>query len=250
MSERPLSIAQKEAVNSLSSISVSNTSSSTEISSFATSVTSITSTLASWLLIGHEVQQQQSLEVETDTVSIAVAIADSNKTSSEYLSKIAVANGTNSISVSSSFSSSNGSNSAPLLISVTSISGALFSDSTSISSNATSVDSAYLPDAKVISDVISIQVTNSLNPNNVILPSFMASVAVSNFGDFVPPVLRHNCTIGVMEHQYLLCPESFVLINLTCSGLAAAIVHRRCPVPQRVCNLLSLTDLTVANDNY
>lgn len=125
--------------------------------------------------------------------------------------------------------------------------------------NRTAPEMGSLPSPKLVSDVLSIKVSvsdgsGSESPSATpVLPSFVASVSVTDsdmIATFVAPVLRHNCTMGVRQTRTLLCPESLVLLNLTCSGLAAATVRHRCPVPQRVCNVLDLKDMKVASDSY
>lgn len=62
--------------------------------------------------------------------------------------------------------------------------------------------------------------------------------------------LEHECLLDRQETVLYACTLSNVLLNLTCSGLAAASVLRSCPVPQRVCSVLSLTSVSIAISNY
>lgn len=100
------------------------------------------------------------------------------------------------------------------------------------------------------SDVLRIQVSSNDGTSSSSAPSFVATLNVEDEDGFVVPILQHNCTVGERSVRSLLCPESLVLMNITCSGLAAASVHRRCPVPKRVCNILNLNDLSVVSNNY
>ena len=92
--------------------------------------------------------------------------------------------------------------------------------------------------------------TNGSQPS---LPAFVANFSVAddnNNGSFAAAVFTHNCTVGVEETVLFACSDAEVLLNLTCSGEAAAIVKRQCPVSKRVCNVVDMRDLSVANTDY
>lgn len=158
---------------------------------------------------------------------------------------IYVGNSTSSISIAMDGLGSGGS----VLMSILSFGRVLFAADTS---NKTLANSSYLPAPKLVSDVLSIQisVSDGASYETRIMPSFVANIAVNDIGDvFVAPVLHHNCSVDIRMTRVLLCPELLVLINVKCSGLAAATVRRKCPVPERVCNVSNLNDMCVASDN-
>jgi hypothetical protein len=158
---------------------------------------------------------------------------------------IYVGNSTSSISIAMDGLGSGGS----VLMSILSFGRVLFAADTS---NKTLANSSYLPAPKLVSDILSIQLSDSDGASYAarVVPSFVANIAVNDIDDvFVALVLHHNCSVGIRMTKVLLCPESLVLINVTCSGLAAATVRRKCPVPERVCNILNLNDMSVASDS-
>ena len=106
---------------------------------------------------------------------------------------------------------------------------------------------------KIISDIISVKVTiqNGSSGGQVTVPSFVTNISMDTSD--IPrsvAVFHYNCTIGTVEKVSFVCPESRVVMNLTCSGFASANVRRKCPVPKQVCNLLNMNDLSVASDEY
>jgi hypothetical protein len=118
------------------------------------------------------------------------------------------------------------------------------------SSGSTSGNSAI---DRILSDILSVKITltNSSGGVKVSLPSFVANISVDS--PSVPSsvtMFRHNCSMGKPEKVSFVCPESKVILNLTCSGLASANVRRKCPIPKQVCSLLNMNDLSVANDEY
>ncbi len=130
-----------------------------------------------------------------------------------------------------------------MAVAVVSYDSSLFN---AVASNGTSTSTG-----KLVSDVLSIQVSYASDDSSVkALPSFVASMSVEDEMSSLSPTLHHNCTEGVSEMKSLLCPESLVMINLTCSGLSSAVVRWKCPVSMRMCNVLSLKDLSVASDSY
>eukprot|EP01033_Poteriospumella_lacustris_P023318 gene23318-biopygen7363 len=105
----------------------------------------------------------------------------------------------------------------------------------------------------VSSDVLNIQVSRA-NGTKTSVPAFVANLtldqAVAGSSSDLNVVLEHECVVGKREARSVYCRLSGVSMNLTCNGQAAALVRRSCPVPQRVCSVLSLSDWSVASNDY
>jgi hypothetical protein len=107
----------------------------------------------------------------------------------------------------------------------------------------------------IASDVLSIALTavsSDLSVSNPILPTFEASLALSESSS--PQIettqLHHNCSIGAIETVSVLCRSSHVWLNMSCTGKASAVVKRSCPVYKHVCTVLNLADNSIASTGY
>lgn len=110
----------------------------------------------------------------------------------------------------------------------------------------------------IISNAIAVQMT-STNKNNshssvTIFPEFEANLQLSsaqtnNFANNNVG-LYPNCSLLVVESVSVLCLDSHVWLNLTCTGKAAATINRKCPIFQKQCSLLNLKENELVQSNY
>lgn len=108
----------------------------------------------------------------------------------------------------------------------------------------------------LVSSLVTIQVAK-LNSNGALsplnLPYFEVNLKLSGIaavGDSMQLGLVHNCTVGIEETISVLCVESNIRINLTCSGRRSVNVHRRCPASKTVCSILNVVKNTIASNDY
>jgi hypothetical protein len=140
-----------------------------------------------------------------------------------------------------------------VLVSATQLSAALYAGLFQELLNQSSSDGSVMVTPKMVSDIISIQLQYTKangSTSAATMPVFEANLQLSEAITFDTAVLRHNCTVGVMELVSLRCEQSHVWLNLTCTGMASTNVRRKCPVPRTVCSVLNLQDNSVASDDY
>eukprot|EP01042_Synura_sphagnicola_P003189 gene3188-3937_t len=188
----------------------------------------------------------QTLQVATETVRVSLALittpvsnssAQNGSAAVVFLPAISLPQSQTTISVGQSATGGSGA-----LVSVVEVNAAVWEATAASTGGGGGAGSSS--DLQLSSSVVSVRVTPLLANGSLggvaTAPVFVASLSVAPLLSSVP-FFSHNCTVGVAEWRSFLCPESNVLMNVSCSGEAAAVVHRRCPVPQRVCGVLSLT---------
>lgn len=189
----------------------------------------------------------QTIQIIFDGVRYSLALMKSpnstgNATVIAFLPTISIPNSQNTINIASP--STNGGSSIVTVIQY---------DLSSLANSSNSQTAALVQ--KLLSDVISVKVVLASNASAPVLPNFVANLSISDDGStdysgLSTPVFAHNCTIGVKETVLFNCIDSNVLMNLTCSGKAIAVVRRKCPIPRRVCNVLSLRESAVSDGDY
>lgn len=107
----------------------------------------------------------------------------------------------------------------------------------------------------VTSNVLTISlvtVYNNLSVSKPILPTFEASLDVTNAVEPVAETvhLYHNCSIDIVDSATVYCRSSQVWLNVTCSGKAVATVKRLCPEFRHVCTVLNLADNNIASTEF
>ncbi len=242
------------------------------ISDFVSGVSFITKTLVSSVISKISISLSSAVsrstvftltEIVTPQVSMTVALVRfSNKSFTQANNSLimspplSIPGSQSTLSLEQS-SLSDGSGDGNVLLSVVSLSQSMFSTSSTVfvtntTHDNTDGDSTLQP--VLSSDVISIQVM-STNGSTLNRPmSFIANMTVSDelYSGSKPnmEIFEHGCEVGRKETVYFSCLLSQVTLNLTCTGLATAAVMRSCPVPQRVCSVLSLSSLSVTSDDY
>eukprot|EP01037_Dinobryon_pediforme_P020810 gene20810-21518_t len=105
----------------------------------------------------------------------------------------------------------------------------------------------------IYSDVVSVTVVAVSNGSSTAtLPVFVANLSssVGSSAAVNVQVFRHNCTKGRVEAVSFLCAAAKIYFNLTCSGLADAVLSRRCPVPEQQCSIVDLSTRSVQSNRY
>lgn len=151
-------------------------------------------------------------------------------------------------------SSSNNAISDNLVVSVTQFDRALALQG--VNNTATNTG---MSESKLLSNIVSVRIS-AINQSSQALsvgsrPVFTANISLVDDGsedeyNADPVVLNHHCLAGHVEQVHLLCEDSKVWLNLTCSGLAEAVVTKSCPVRRRVCNVVNVATLTVTDREY
>jgi hypothetical protein len=193
-------------------------------------------------LINKGVPSVQTASVVTGSIRMTVALipqSAKNSSESQIRTDIAIANSTNTVAV-GSLAGSNA------FVSVVEYDSSFWMKSSAQSNTSTS---EYL---QLASDVVSIRLTylNSNDSGRYQPVSFVANLTVNSPVLVTMPTFSYNCTKGKSESQSFLCPQSLLLMKLTCSGKASAAIIRKCPAPYQVCNVLSLTTGAVASTGY
>jgi hypothetical protein len=257
VSDIKIAISKQQASSALTSL-LSNTtigrnqSALASASALAGQTSSLLDSLAASILSNSVSPGMQVLQISTETVKLSVALvplSPSNDSSVSYLPPVSIPDSKSTINIAQDSSAS-----GSALISVASFDASLvqaaLASKQAASANTSSSAKGGLPEPELISDVISVKVSYTGDSGSAELPVFAANMEVDDNTNYVSAIFTHNCTIGVQESISFLCTESSVRMNLTCSGKAKAVVRRSCPVPHRVCNVLSMTDFSVASDSY
>lgn len=248
-----IAIAQEAAKAPTSG--TTNSNASTNAQAQVSQSQALVGLLAQSLLDLKEIQQSggstQVIQLALDNVRYALALnlasqqnTTQNSSSVVYFPTISIPNSQNTLSVVNNAGAGSGA-----LISVVEYDlSALFG------SNSTASDTANSLVQSILSNIISIKVVYTTNTSQAVLPTFSANFSLisgsNTSSSIITGMLEHNCTVGEKETVSFYCADSNVRMNLTCSGLAAAVVRRKCPVPRRVCNVLNLQQGEVNSEEY
>lgn len=239
------SIATTNAQALLSSILSQSQGGAAQILAVAQVLESLAQALKDMQSSGNSNSTTQVLQLLSEYVKLSVALislpstsntTSSNSSGSSFLPTVTLPGSTSSVSVVNGGGSSGGS----VVVSV-----ALFNSSILKGANQSSNAAALSGALK--SDILTVKVDYSTNKSFAV-PAFVANLSVSSStSNYSHQMLVHNCSVGVQEVISVHCRDANVVMNLTCSGKAEAVVRRDCPVPQQVCNVLNLKDFSVAD---
>eukprot|EP01033_Poteriospumella_lacustris_P012248 gene12249-8762_t len=201
------------------------------------------------------------ISVATESIKLSMALlampnSTSNATKPSYV--LSLPDSLSKISV--TLPSSNNAAGGSVTLSVVEYLASIFAG-VSYKSNNNSTSSLTQETQKLVSSVITIQVISTSKngtKSSTTLPQFEANLQLdpSATGNGTAgsgtksSVLRHNCTVGEVEHISMLCPGSNIRLNLTCSGKSSIVIKRQCPVLQTVCSIVNLADNTVVSNDY
>lgn len=189
---------------------------------------------------------------------VSLSASNSNRSTGSQTLNITLPASTNTVSISLSLTGNNQASLIGVLASVVELSSEMFLNSNlqrnSSSSNETKYSSTLTP-YKLASNVVTVQVASVLSNQSLVstlLPTFEMTLTLSDsaYNHSDPIFLSLNCSVGVKETSAMQCQQSHVWMNMTCTGQASAVVHRRCPVSKHICSVLNLETNTIASNDY
>lgn len=223
------------------------------LSNFNTSQRSNTSGIVSSVTFVHEL-----VKTSLSVISLPKVLPVSNYTNSTGDHRISVLIGipSSSSALSLELSPTSKTDEVGVLVSVVELSSFVVGAVKKSTSRASGYNSlASITNPIVMSNVLTISlvtVYNNLSVSKPILPTFEASLDVTNAAEPVAETvhLYHNCSIGIVDSATVYCGSSQVWLNVTCSGKAVATVKRLCPEFRHVCTVLNLADNTIASTEF
>eukprot|EP01033_Poteriospumella_lacustris_P014242 gene14242-biopygen6464 len=237
------------------------------VTATSSALASLTSVVAQALASGASVAP--SLQYQSADVSLSVSVGTLNASSaaagSTLVSTVSLAGTATTVQLASSPSLSGalgvaggGSSSSSVIVSVVSWSPSLVAQlagGTTVTTPPTNATQPPTVPSVLSSSVVRVQVSRANGSSVAAALQFVANVTVTDAlvarnASANLEVFAHECAAGRAERVTHRCRASSVVMNLTCSGEAAASVRRTCPVPQRACSVLRVSDLSVASADY